>query len=500
MWAERAKGLQCGFPLYGINGSKWIELFVRSVSIMQEDPTLDPVQQRVVLSIASRKNTAVLGPAGSGKSFCVKQALSTSSSGSTAPRKYVICPTGMTASSWEDGVTLHAWLGFVGPKDIGDDTTVLAKRAVAHLKKIGANDTYKVHKPVFVLEEISMWSTYSLHLFDRVMRMLMGKQKIFGGMQVVCLGDHAQLPPVIKGVKDAYEYSALYSELMSSFQVFQLEVPHRQLSTVGSGEEDDEDGRRCTADLLKGMRAYNWTVDAYGMVTHRKQHPNLTKGLSVFEALKIDHDMPILAYHNKTVDSVNQEVLSRIPGSLIYIVPYVKNATPEQLDSWTISVKEGCTVIFTRTIRSMGKSSTFCAVNGTRGILNYISGPTRLSPDDKTFAYITVDGYDAPFKFPMSITKSGPLAKVQEVREVMPPFRNGPAMTIHKSQGQTFGKGILFTEGLREVSLLYVALSRFMNIMDATLVGPCIHPCEIVVPEGRRKLDDRVQHLVQMKQ
>ena len=87
-------------------------------------------------------------------------------------------------------------------------------------------------------------------------------------------------------------------------------------------------------------------------------------------------------------------------------------------------------------------------MNGTRGILDRIEGPKHcdsesneiytLSPDEKTFVYVTVDGHSEPLKFPMSITKTGPLSKTQEVVEVSVPFQNGPAMTIHKVKDKHF--------------------------------------------------------------
>lgn len=47
----------------------------------------------------------------------------------------------------------------------------------------------------------------------------------------------------------------------------------------------------------------------------------------------------------------------------------------------------------------------------------------------------------------------------------------------------------------KDISLLYVALSRFKNIMNARLVGETIHPTSIRIPKGRDALDARVNYL-----
>jgi hypothetical protein len=341
-----------------------------------------------------------------------------------------------------------------------------------------------------------MWSMSQLAFFNQTLKFVLKSQKDFAGMQIVCLGDHAQLPPVVKDVHDAYDESCIFSELMSGFSVFQLETPHRQLSTEGSGSEEDIEGRQCTIAALHAMRNYDWDQNCFGLITYRRPNPALEREDNVFDALCITDDTPIIAYHNETVNHLNQLYLSRLSGEEVQIVPFFKAATPQQLENWTLTVKPGCVIFFTRTIRPAGTAGKgFCAVNGTRGILESIEGPTTLSPDSHTHFYVTVDGYDHPMKFPCSITKTGPFAKKQEVLEKSVPFRNGPAMTIHKSQGQTFDKGVIFTKGMRDLSLIYVAFSRFTNIMNATLVGPSIHPLMINVPDGRRRLDDRVRQL-----
>ena len=293
------------------------------------------------------KNVMVFGPAGTGKSLCVKQAFESSD----RVAKYPICPTGMVASSWEDGLTIHAWAGFIGRIEIPSnekESAILAKRACRHLQKMGSKDKYQSQKSVFILKEISMWSLAQLHFFDRVMKLLMGNSKSFGGMQVVCLGDHAQLPPVIKNAPDPYEHSCIFSELMNKFVVFELKGSSQTTVYGWNRRRKDIDARRCTVGILQCIRNYHledhWSTDAYGMITYRSRNKRLETEDNIVDALGVPDGTPILAYHNITVNELNKAFLSRIDGPQIQIIPYFKNATPEQLKSWTLTVKAGCVV------------------------------------------------------------------------------------------------------------------------------------------------------------
>lgn len=306
-----------------------------------------------------------------------------------------------------------------------------------------------------------------------------------------CLGDHAQLPPVIKHARDPYEFSAFFSELMSSFTIIELTTLHRQLSTLGDQSEEDLDGRRCTTNVLQGIRRGEFGPDFYGMVTYRRRH-----SLKNAECRRKGSEI-IMAYRRQAVRDINERILESLPGEYITVVPFYRNGD-SLVDINTKKFKEGCEIIFTRKIRSMG-SNPCCVVNGTRGILNYFSGSTKLSPDTKTFAYVTVEGTEGEgvHKFPMSITKSAPLSKsAGVVHSIEMPFQNGPAITVHKLQGATLDSAVMLTHDItKDISLLYVALSRFKNLMNATLVGPTIHPSQIGIPEGRKLLDKRVEEL-----
>ena len=328
-------------------------------------------------------------------------------------------------------MTLHQFCCLYGPTEIpsGKEGAKLASRCAGKMVKAGVKDKLQNEKPVIVLEEISMWPISQFEFLNAVLKIVMGSLKMFGGLQIVCLGDHMQLPPVVKHAESPYEFSAFFSELMKHFVIHRLETLHRQMSTSGLMTEEDLEGRNATAEILQGIRRRKWTDAAYAMITYRRR---LESGGNI-EDLRTGDEI-IMAYRRQQVADINLRVLQALDGDLISIVPYFKNGSDALVESHTIQVKEGCEIIFTRKMRSCGQNP-IQVVNGTRAILNFVSGPHRLTPDDYTHVHVSIEGDPHVYKFPMSITKTKPFSKTGSVvQDIQPPFQNGPAITIHKLQ------------------------------------------------------------------
>jgi hypothetical protein len=135
-----------------------------------------------------RQSICILGEPGTGKS-CLMRAMRREfdKRGIVA---FVCAPTGLAAANVE-GMTIHEYLG-----------ENVYERTQQQLEQLAATPSYPplarlLATQVLFIDEISMVSAQLFAYMDRVMRILRRKHTLpFGGVQLVCMGDFYQLPPV----------------------------------------------------------------------------------------------------------------------------------------------------------------------------------------------------------------------------------------------------------------------------------------------------------------
>ena len=131
----------------------------------------------------------------------------------------VTASTGIAASHL-NGQTIHSWSG------------------IGILDSLGQEDVEKIMKgrsarrisdtAVLVIDEISMLSGGVFDMLDYLFRTARMSAEPFGGMQVVCVGDFFQLPPVVTGDEGApYAFESGAWE-RAKMRVCYLTEQHRQ--------------------------------------------------------------------------------------------------------------------------------------------------------------------------------------------------------------------------------------------------------------------------------
>jgi len=101
--------------------------------------------------------------------------------------------TGVVASTYAGGMTLHHWAG-LQPFDIcGQD---VRKRVLARVR--GNQDAVQRIRStnVLIIDEVSMLNGALLELLDMVCREIRGNQRPMGGILIVAVGDWKQLAPI----------------------------------------------------------------------------------------------------------------------------------------------------------------------------------------------------------------------------------------------------------------------------------------------------------------
>ena len=148
-------------------------------------------EQSLFYSIATTGHSVTLtGQGGTGKTHVISILAKTL--GDWGKNVALTCSTGIAATRYEKGQTLHKWCG-IGAGGI----------PAPELSQLICNDErYKdarkriIDCDVLVIDEVSMISKKLFDTVEYVCRYIRGKGEYFGGIQVILSGDFYQLPPV----------------------------------------------------------------------------------------------------------------------------------------------------------------------------------------------------------------------------------------------------------------------------------------------------------------
>lgn len=399
----------------------------------------------------TRDNLFITGQAGTGKSTLLKLFTST-----TKKKVVVTAPTGVAALQ-AGGQTIHSFFGFpphlFGPGEV---------------KKGRFKKLYQ-KMDVLIVDEISMVRADLLDRMDLFLQINRENREPFGGVQVVFFGDLFQLPPVVRreeieilnswGYESPYFFSAQVLAYPFHWKMIELQEVFRQ---------KDHYFLRLL-DQIRTNQADEETLES------------LNQRVQTIKELK-DYQL-ILAARNAKVDQINQQKLLALnEKEIIYPAEitgrFTENVFPtEQM----LRLRVGAQVMFIRNDPDGG------FVNGTIGLVKSL---------DEKVATISIqkeEGMTETIRLePVSweIFRYGPPVGQGDAlsREIIGTFKQLPlrlawAVTIHKSQGQTFDQVVLdLSGGMFEHGQLYVALSRCRTLEGITLNQP-ISPRDIRVDE-----------------
>ena len=196
--------------------------------------SLNKLQLEAISALRSGKNVVVAGAAGTGKSHLIKEI-------TALFQKALI--TGMTGNAAYNigGQTLHSTL------KIGLATDNPRDSASRHRK---------VMEPIFrdsklvIVDESSMMSDKLFEFIDIYLREVMRRDCLWGGMQMILVGDMLQLPPVERGNVAGRFFFESPKFKPEDFEVIVLTENFRQsgdvefrciLDRIAMGEHTDED-------------------------------------------------------------------------------------------------------------------------------------------------------------------------------------------------------------------------------------------------------------------
>ena len=448
-----------------------------------ETVTLSNEQQALFDYIeGSENNIFVTGRAGTGKSTLLTYLIE------NTKKKVAVCaPTGVAALN-VGGVTIHSLFGFpfgiLGTEDIGRHLNRRTREVLAAIDML-------------VIDEVSMVNADLMDTMSRAMGIARGRRKLpFGGAQVVMFGDPYQLAPVPGNNEErAYMAENYQSNWFFDAHVWREDSLERyELSEIF--RQHDEHFK----EILNAIRDGSCTQE---MLDYINKCGNRFP----------PHDDVIrLATINESVNSVNRHRMARLETKPKTFTA-VFSAADEKAFGRTLpaepvlELKVGAQVMFIKnddssTVKNPNGTGVLKRwVNGTIGTVIDLpsSGGVVVEVDGETFdvgrstwekvRYEIDEQFDEALGRVKEVLIAVPLAEFQQI-----PLRLAWAVTVHKSQGQTYDEVVIdMGRGAFSPGQTYVALSRVRSL-EGLYLTRAIRMSDIMVDQDVLRFMSSASH------
>ena len=412
-----------------------------------EDVELTPEFLRAFeLMEQTNRNIFITGKAGTGKSTLLRYFRE-----KTKKNIAVVAPTGIAAINVE-GQTIHSFLRlpprFIQKEDI--------RRFTKNRKVIERLDA-------LVIDEVSMVRADLMDGIDYTLRLNRGKPKIpFGEVQVILFGDLFQLPPVVdRDMAEVFEHRYRTPYFFSADVIRQVEFGCLELTKIYRQSEAS------FIELLNRIRDKRFDQSDLDRLNEKV----------ISQELAQDGDLIMLTATNQRASEINQTRLRALPGRSFQYQASVTGEFEESLypNDPALILKKGAQVML---IKNDANKRWF---NGTIGYIEHLTDHTVT---------VSIDGksYDVPKavwkKIRYAYDENIDRIEAKEIGSFeQHPIKLAWAITIHKSQGQTFDN-VLIELGNRAFAhgQVYVALSRCTNFSGLKLRRPVV-PSDIIFDE-----------------
>ena len=403
----------------------------------------------------TNRNIFLTGKAGTGKTTFLHKLKKQSQK-----RIVIVAPTGVAAINAK-GVTIHSFFQMPFGPILPDTELISSSGFNRKFSKTKINIIKSLD--LLVIDEISMVRADLLDGIDKTLRRFKNRNLVFGGVQLLMIGDLQQLSPVIKEnewrlLSPFYENAFFFSsQAYQECNAITIELEHiyRQENPV-------------FIDILNEVRNNKLSQASADELNKRCQPkfiPNENDGYIS------------LTTHNNKASQTNKQELEKLKGKLQTYNAVVKGNFPEHSypNKEELKLKVGAQVMFVKNDSSPEKRY----FNGKIGKVILLDKEEVVvnCPDDD-FNIITKPEIWENIKYTVnSDTKAISEDKIGSYTQM--PLRLAWSITIHKSQGLTFEKAIIDAEGAFAHGQTYVALSRCKSLEGLVLKSK-ITPNQII--------------------
>lgn len=397
---------------------------------------LNLVQRKLFDKIEhTHNNIFIQGQAGTGKSTFIKYLKKHSKK-----RIRLVAPTAIAALNIE-GATIHSM--FTLPL-----SDFLIMREVLSSKRRKLKSILK-KTDILIIDEVSMVRPDILDAIEALCCQARGNLALFGGLQIILIGDLCQLPPIIKssateafrleyGTREPYFFDAK-SYQKGAFEKIELTEVYRQsdkelLQYLQNLRRDENIAE--TVDYFNRSETYSpdFMNTAITITPYRAVAEGINRRrLAALEADAKDYEAQLNGSFEKMQDTPSPK---------------------------TLTLKEGALVVF-------NKNNYPDYINGTSGIVEKLEDRyiiVRCLQDNK---FITVRREEwKSFAYDVN-EETGEVTEKETGSFIQFPLQLGYALTIHKAQGKTLDRVIVdIDRGAFAHGQLYVALSRTRKKAD----------------------------------
>ena len=408
-------------------------------------------EQSNVVDLLENSNDSffVTGKAGTGKSVVLRYFVA-----NTKKNVVVLAPTGIAALNVK-GQTIHSFFGMETAVQNPYDSISLHKnlslKRIAIMKSLDA----------IVIDEISMVRADVLDMIDAKMKVARENGQPFGGCQMIFFGDLFQLPPVDEKDKksQAYIHDTYHTIFFFGAPACRVKPP-RIIELTNVFRQNDQE----FIDALNAFRIGNANEKHIDNINMRVGESKPSSGIITLVAT------------NAVANRINQENLAKLTlpefeyfGEITGNFPVADYPT-----DLIMKLRVGAQIMMLKNDPNKNW------VNGTLGIVSYLSNELikikihnrEYSIDKETWSRYEYD-YD-PVQQKLQKKEVGSFKQF--------PIRLAYAITIHKSQGQTYDAAIVDYSEARAFTAgqTYVALSRCKTLERLYLTDP-IQPSDIKV-------------------
>ncbi len=391
------------------------------------------------------ENIFLTGKAGTGKTTFLKYLKE-----HCAKNVVIAAPTGVAAIN-AGGVTLHSLFQLPFHPFL---PTTSGKNDLLGKLKINKQRQQLLRKmELLVIDEISMVRADVMDAIDTILRSVRRKfQTPFGGVQLLCIGDLFQLPPVAQN----HEWNLLQEYYPSRFffdsMVIREQMPLLiELNVIYRQKEDS------FVRLLNKVRNNNMDEDDFEDL-HMRYIPGFRP--------ERDESFITLTSHNNQADQINTRELERLFTGPFSYSAEIMGDFPEHLypAEANLVLKEGAQVMFLKNDAVERKY-----FNGKIGVVKTLETDKIVVEADGNYITVAKDSWE---NSRYSLNKAD--GKLEQ--EVMGSFTQYPlrlawAITIHKSQGLTFDKVMIDAGSAFSSGQVYVALSRCTSLDGIVLLS-----------------------------
>jgi len=395
------------------------------------------------------RNIFLTGKAGTGKTTFLRKIKNES-----RKRLVVVAPTGVAAINAK-GVTIHSF--FQMPFGPILPNSLLAQSKSNFQQKFNKRKIDIIRSlDLVIIDEISMVRADLLDGIDQVLRRYKDKTKVFGGVQILMIGDLQQLAPVVK----QYEWDLLSPYYETAY--FFSSKSFKEANTIGI--ELKHIYRQDNAVFIKILNEIrnNTLTKTSADILNQRYLPD-------FEPEE-DEGYITLTTHNNRANTMNEVALKKITERSYFYKAEVKGKFPEHSypTHEALELKLGAQVMFIKNDSSQEKRY----FNGKIGKITHITRDeiTVYSLGDDEEIVVTSEIWENITYAIDSQTKAITENRVGSFAQI--PLKLAWAITIHKSQGLTFDKAIIDAQASFAHGQTYVALSRCRTLEGIVLKTP----------------------------